>query len=49
MIVSICSCHLDLPGRQNGPSLGESVDDHHVRFLTFGDFPGNQNFEMADG
>lgn len=49
VIASICSCHLDLPGRQNGPSLGESVDDHHVHFLTFGDFPGNQNFEMADG
>lgn len=49
MIASVCFCHVDLPGRQNGPILGESMDDDHMRFLAFGDFPGKQNFEMVDG
>lgn len=49
MIASIWFCHVDLPGRHNGPILGESTGNDHEPFLVFGDFPGNQNFETDDG
>lgn len=49
MIVSVWFYLMDWPGRENGPILGESMDDDNVHFLPFVDFPGNQNFGTVDG